>query len=150
MSETPPKKRLPRWITWPLALLALLIFLALEAAPDTKSLAPPDAMDVRMARDSFDRLRKTVKSGKVSDFAISQAELDAAIALAARTRGISRTKASIGADAIDIRFSMPLRLGLWLNAKAHIAESKAGFPEVSARIGDLPIPAFLCKFIIKL
>jgi hypothetical protein len=150
MSEPPTKRRILRWIAWPLALLALLTFLALEAAPDTKSLAPPDAMDVRMARDSFDRLRKTLESGEAGDFAISGAELDAAFALAARTRGISRTKASIGAEAIDIRFSMPLRLGLWLNAKAHIAESEAGFPDISARIGDLPIPAFLCKFIIKL
>lgn len=150
MSETPPKKRLPRFVTWPLVLLAFLIFLALETAPDTKSLVPPEAEEVRLASDSFDRLRKTLKSGEARDFAISEAELDAAFALAARTRGISRSNASIGADAIDIGFSMPLRLGLWLNAKAHIAESEAGFPQVSARIGDLPIPAFLCKFIIKL
>jgi uncharacterized protein YfiM (DUF2279 family) len=150
MSEAPPKRRLPRFITWSLVLLALLVFLALEIGPDTESVAPPDAAAVQMASDSFNRLRKTLKSGEARDYTISEAELNAAYAMAARTRGISRTKASISADAVDAQFSMPLRFGLWLNAKAHIAASKAGFPEVSARIGDLPIPAFLCKFIIKL
>jgi uncharacterized protein YfiM (DUF2279 family) len=150
MSEAPKKRRFSRLITWPMALFALLVFLALEAGPDTKAVAPPDASEVRMASDSFDRLRQTLKANEARDYEISEAEMNAALTLAARTRGISRTKASISADAIDVQISTPFRLGLWLNAKAHIAASKSGFPEISARIGDLPIPAFLCKLIIKL
>jgi hypothetical protein len=48
-----------------------------------------------------------------------------------------------------VQVSLPWRLGLWLNAKAHISPSASGFPVISAKLGDLPIPAFLCRFIIK-
>jgi hypothetical protein len=149
MSETPKKKRWLRFLYWPLGLLLLLAFLALETAPATELTPAPDVAQVRMASDGFDRVRRTLKAGEARDFVFSEAELNAGMKLAARSRGIDRTKASIGAEAIDVAVSKPWRLGLWLNVTAQISASKAGFPVVSARLGDLPIPAFLCRFLIK-
>jgi hypothetical protein len=149
MSDAPPTRKWPRYVAWPLGLFALLAFLALEISPATKETPAPDVAQVRMASDSFDRARHTLKAGEVQDFALSEAELDAGLKLAARSRGIDRTQASIAADVIEMRVSMPWRFGLWLNAKAHISPSASGFPTISARLGDLPIPAFLCRFIIK-
>jgi hypothetical protein len=149
MVEAPPKKRTSRWLTWPLGFLVLLLFLAFEISPDTTSTAAPNATQVRLASDAFDRLRQTLHAGEVRDFAFSEAELNAGMKLAARTRGIERSEARISEQAIDAAISIPWRFGLWLNLSANVAESAQGFPEVSAWLGDLPIPAFLCRFIIK-
>jgi uncharacterized protein YfiM (DUF2279 family) len=150
MSDTPPKRRWLRLLAWPLVLLLLLAVLALETSPATDATPAPDVGQVRMASDSFDRARHSLKAGETRDFSLSEAELNAGLKLAARSRGIDRTKATIGEDAIAVQVSLPWRLGLWLNAKARISPSASGFPNVSARLGDLPIPAFLCRLIIKL
>jgi hypothetical protein len=149
MSAALPKKRWLRFIAWPLGVLFLLAFLALETSPAVTETPAPDVAQVRMASDSFDRARSTLKAGEERDFTLSEAELNAGLKLAARSRGIDRTQSSIGTDAIKVQISMPWRLGLWLNATAHVGPSASGFPVVSAKLGDLPIPAFLCRFIIK-
>jgi uncharacterized protein YfiM (DUF2279 family) len=151
MAEAPPRKRrFSRLLLLLAGFLALLVMLAFETAPDTKVADAPDAGEVQLARDGFDRLRKTLKPNEAVDFTISEPELDAGFKLAARSRNITRSKASISSDAIDGQISLPWRFGLWINLKGHVEESASGFPEVSARIGDLPIPAFLCKLAIKL
>jgi uncharacterized protein YfiM (DUF2279 family) len=149
MSEIPSKRRWWRFFIWPLAALLLLVFLALETTPATLATPAPDAAQVRVASDGFDRLRRTLKAGETRDFAFSEAELNAGLKLAARSRGIDRAEASIGAATITMALSKPWRFGLWLNVTAWIGETNAGFPSVSAKLGDLPIPAFLCRFLIK-
>jgi hypothetical protein len=149
MSETTQKARWLRLVAWPLGLLLLLAFLALEFSPAIPETSAPDVAQVRMASDGFDRARHTLKAGETRDFAFNDAELNAALKLAARSRGIDRTQAKISADAIEVQVSLPWHLGFWLNAKANINPSAAGFPTISARLGDLPIPAFLCRFFIK-
>jgi hypothetical protein len=149
-TEPAQKKSRLRILLWPVGFILLLAFLALKATPDTKASASPNAAQVRLAHESFTRIRQNLKAGQTQRVSINEAELDAGFKLAARTRGIDRSKAHISKNGITLQFSMPWRFGLWINAKVHIHASASGFPEVSAQLGDLPIPAFLCKLAIKL
>jgi hypothetical protein len=147
-TNTPKPSRWRRRFVWLVGLLAALALMTLSTSPSVPKTPPPTSSQVRTAKRAFDRLRVLADSGKPGDVALSWDEASQALALAGQASNVPHITLEGAAAQATIRASVPVIVGLWLNIETHAAPNDAGFPILSAKIGRLPIPAFLTRGVM--
>ena len=133
---------------WRNRLIALLILFAvvgaltLDRTPVLPESTPPSTSDALAARGAFKRFQKARGAG-AKPFTLSWPELDTLARLGARSVGYRRVTVERDGAALLAKGSLPLRLGFWGNVALIATPGDKGQPEVSARIGRLPLPSFI-------
>ncbi len=135
-----------------LAMAAVLLvpaFLAIESAPRLPEGGAPAAAQVRAGQQNFRRLRDALAAPPpAADVRFADADARAVASLAGNALHLRRVDAGVAADHASAAASLPLPLGLWLNARLD-AWPTGGFPRLTAQIGDLPVPGFLTRFGVE-
>jgi uncharacterized protein YfiM (DUF2279 family) len=127
------------------AAVALPLVLIVETAPLLPRSGAPDAMQVRAGQENYRRLRGALAGPPPSAHVrFTDADARAVAILAGNALRFSRVDAGIAADHAGAAASVALPFGLWLNARVDAWPSD-GFPIVTAKLGDLPIPAFVTR-----
>ncbi len=138
------------------ALAAILLFLLLltSTTPATPVPPLPNAEQVRDARALAERISAHggSQSGARGGGPVSASwkEIEGASLLLARASHVEHLSVKRGVKALDVTLSLPIGLGLWINAEGHVPESNAGFPAVYGKVGALPVPSFLARGILGL
>ncbi len=131
-------------------LFVALALMTLSTSPSVPKTPPPTSAQVRTAKRAFERLSVLADSGKPGDIALSWDEASQALALAGQASNVPHIALEGTAAQATIRASVPVFAGLWLNAETHAAPNNTGFPILSAKLGHLPIPAFLTRAVMDL
>lgn len=142
-----------------LLLVALLVcaWLAIGARPLVETPPPPDARSIDLARGVVKQVAGDDNvPGKRQVITLRQPELDGLSALVSQVIAPTRVDARLVPPArrsasppeLVARLSHALPLGAWLNIQARVQSEGDGqdLPTVRARIGLLPIPAWLTRF----
>ena len=159
----PSSRRRFRWmLVLRLAALAILaaVFLAIDSAPQIGEPTPPDAASVDLARGIVRQVAgQEAVAGAREVIALGQRELDGFSALAsqviaptlAEARLVAPARGSAAPPELVMRLSHGLPLGAWLNieARAHSVGKGRALPIVRGRIGQLPVPAWLMRALIR-
>ncbi|MFZ4110929.1 MAG: hypothetical protein ACOYKQ_10720 [Polymorphobacter sp.] len=128
------------------AVVALPVILAIETAPLLPPNGAPDATQVRAGQANYRRLRDALAGPPPSaQVRFTDADARAVVSLAGKALRFRRVDAGVAEDHAGAAASMALPFGLWLNARVD-AWPSGGFPKLTAKLGDLPIPAFLTRF----
>lgn len=117
--------------------------LSLSRKPEAAANSPPTAAEVRRSREVYQRVRMAQQAPGEQVLRVSWEELAAVAAMSGRAAGFERVNIAPETDRAHLRVSRELPLGFWLNGHAFIARADDGQPRMSARIGHLPIPAFV-------
>ncbi len=137
-----------------LALIAALVLspvaaglMAVETAPSVPRAAPPDAAAAAQARDLATALRAVIESGAArGEFSLDLSQLNAVLRSTRRFQpGLNAAAQIDGATLLlDLSAGAPLvPEGFWLNPRLGFALTDNGPRVVLARLGRLPLPAFL-------
>ena len=158
----PSRKRFRWTLLLRLVALAFLVtaFLAIDGAPLVGEPAPPDAGSIDLARGIVRQVAgHDSVAGAREVILLGPRELDGFSALASQViapiRAEARLVAPKGRSAVPpelaLRLSRSLPLGAWLNieARAHSIGTGRSLPVVRARIGHLPVPAWLMRLLIR-
>lgn len=124
------------------ATLLLLAFLLVSTEPLVETQPVPSAQAVDGARQFIAQLKAGTSSGAATRIRVDNVALAGLSTLASDGSGL-RINSQINAGWLRAQVSWPLPLGLWVNGSAALTGTHAGFPEVTAKIGSLPIPAWL-------
>ncbi len=146
-----PKRR--RWWLWLLmfmgAAIVLVLLLSVSRSPAVGSNPPPSAADVRSARNVYDRVRTSQRAQVQRTIRVTWRELAAVAAMAGRAAGFDRVNVAPEPDRMHLQISSKLPLGFWLNGHAFVAPDENGRPRISARVGHLPVPAFVVHAAVR-
>lgn len=131
-----------------LGLLALILFAGAAALTGERIAAPgvPSASDVRAARNLAVALAEVAAADEPAPVTASIADMEGAARVL--TNGIPRLRLSprVADDALAVKAAFRLSGGTWLTGGVRIAEVEDyGYPQISANIGTLPIPALLLE-----
>lgn len=131
-----------------LGLLALILFAGAAALTGERIAAPavPSASDVRAARNLAVALAEVAAADEPSPVTASIADMEGAARVL--TNGVPRLRLSprVADDALAVKAAFRLSGGTWLTGGVRIAEVEDyGYPQISANIGTLPIPALLLE-----
>lgn len=131
-----------------LGLLALILFAGAAALTGERIAAPgvPSASDVRAARNLAVALAEVAAADEPSPVTASIADMEGAARVL--TNGVPRLRLSprVADDALAVKAAFRLSSGTWLTGGVRIAEVEDyGYPQISANIGTLPIPALLLE-----
>jgi len=131
-----------------LGLLALILFAGAAALTGEGIAVPavPSASDVRAARNLAVALAKVAAADEPSPVTASIADMEGAARVL--TNGVPRLRLSprVVDDALAVKAAFRLSGGTWLTGGVRIAEVEDyGYPQISANIGTLPIPALLLE-----
>ncbi len=132
----------------------LLSVLALEDAPAVEANTPADNTDAARTKAALVKLKYVLDAdfggGK---YAISQAEMNSVLTVAARGLPFLRGRARIDSDnvtlALSARLPKPLN-NLWLNLAISTAISRGGFHITSLKIGRVELPAGVAQPVLRL
>jgi hypothetical protein len=143
--------RLRRWL-WPglLMLILLPVVLSLSRTPAVGANPPPTASEVRTARRIFERVVLASQAATPRRIRFTWAELATGAAMGGRAAGFDRVSLLPESTRAHLQFSRPLPWGFWLNIHAFIAPDDEGAPLIRARVGHLPLPAFIAHGAISL
>ncbi|WP_152414453.1 hypothetical protein [Blastomonas sp. AAP53] len=151
-------------------LLLVLAGLAISTSPAVTSPAPPNARNIDLARAVVEQVTgEGNTAGTRLALTLSQAELDGLAALGNQVLAPVRVDARLvppsppakGPSArsaqraplpeMVARISRPLPLGAWLNLEARVTSQPdgKGLPIVRAKIGRVPVPAALTRFVLR-
>ncbi len=157
----PAQPRRRRMMVLRLLLLALLLctLLAISAEPLVPTPRPPDARSIELARGVVRQVAGDDNvAGKRRVILLRQPELDGLSALVSQVVAPTRVEARLEpasrpartAPALVARLSHRLPLGAWLNIEARVRSEGEGrgLPVVHARIGHLPVPAWLTRIVL--
>lgn len=163
-SGDPPQAARPRfrWLTalrFLAAALLVCVLLAISTEPQVPPPTPPDARNVDLARGVVRQVAGDENvAGKRQVIMLRQPELDGLSALVSQVMAPIRVDARLvtagprAADrpALVARLSRSLPLGAWLNIEARVHSEGDGraLPVVRARIGHLPVPAWLTRIVM--
>lgn len=131
-----------------LGLVALLAFLTLSLSPEIDIAAPPASSDVIAARAAFDRVRSQAGTGKPVPTFIGWKEAEGGVLLLGRTLGIERVRTAPAVDRAEVHASIPFG-PLWANVAVTAYATKERFPDLTAKVGWLSLPAWLMRPIAK-
>ena len=131
-----------------LGLLALILFAGAAALTGERIAAPgvPSASDVRAARNLAVALAEVAAADEPAPVTASIADMEGAARVL--TNGVPRLRLSprVADDALAVKAAFRLSGGTWLTGGVRIAEVEDyGYPQISANIGTLPIPALLLE-----
>lgn len=158
----PPRRSRLRWmLVLRLLLVTLLVctWLAIGAQPVVPTPPPPDARSIELARGVVKQVAGGENvPGKRQVITLGQAELDGLSSLVSQVIAPTRVDArlvppprrSSHAPELIARLSHALPLGAWLNIEARVVSEGdgKGLPIIKAKIGLLPIPAWLARIIM--
>jgi hypothetical protein len=140
-----------RWVRVIAATLLLLALLLIDFAPAVPAPAPPTGVQAERARATYRTLRDALASGRRPvPVEIPAEDLDDVAALASRLERFGRFAAEAEEDRLRLRVSRRLLGPLWLNVRADVAESRAGFPPVALRVGRLSLGERLSRWTVEL
>ena len=170
-SRTRPRFRWIGVLRLFIVLLLVLAWLSLSGAPSVAPPQPPSATNIDLARGV---VKKVVGQGYVAGtrlpITMSQGELDGLSALANQVLSPIRVEALLEPSSsiefaaaprspraspppaeLVARASRALPLGAWLNfeARASSVAGGKGLPVVRAKIGRVPIPAWLTRIVMR-
>ena len=139
-----------------LAGLLLCALLAISAEPLVGTPRPPDARSIELARGVVKQVAGDDNvAGKRRVILLRQPELDGLSALVSQVIAPTRVEARLESASrrtratpeLVARLSHALPLGAWLNVEARASSIGDGraLPLVHARIGSLPVPAWLTR-----
>ena len=100
-------------------------------------------------RAVFERVRDLGDTNTPTPLAISWAELSAAAAIAGRAASLHHVQVARSKGAADIKTSLALPLGFWVNANATVGGGEAGEAIICGKIGHFPIPALIMRGLIS-
>lgn len=158
LSSEPPLPRKPRrfWRLVAVAFVALpfvFLLLVLRPASSIPERQVVDAAAAEQARGLADRLQAlTDGNGGAAGLSVDEAELNSALAAAARLVPGLGGSASVGPDAlrIDLALGAPrMPDGLWLGLHGELAPSDDGLRIELVRVGRLPIPSALAAAALR-
>jgi hypothetical protein len=143
--------RLRWWLPAALAALILLpLGLSLSRTPATGANPPPTAADVRTARRIFERVLLARQVPQPRRIKFTWAELGIVAAMSGRAAGLDRVNLAPENSRAHLQVSHGLPLGFWLNMHAFVAPDAKERPSIRARVGRLPLPAFVARGAIGL
>lgn len=156
-------RRRPRWMLIArLGALALLVlaFLAIDGAPLVDAPSPPDARSMERARRVARQVAgQEVAAGDRQVITLRPSELSGLSALASQVIAPMRAEARLvppprrskAPAELVARLSRPLPLGAWLNVelRVHSVGQGRALPVTRARVGLVPIPAWLTRMLIR-
>lgn len=131
-----------------LILSVLALVLVLERAPVAAISPPPGSEDVRGARSVYERVRMAQDLPGQQVISATWEELAAVAMLGGRAAGFQRVSVTPDPTRIHVAASVDLPLGFWLNGHGYVVRGKDGRARISARVGDLPVPAFVVHPLI--
>ncbi|MEO8314229.1 MAG: hypothetical protein ABI645_05485 [Pseudomonadota bacterium] len=143
-----------KWRRWllvgVLAAILLPLALALNRSAATGANPPPTSADVRTARRIFERVVFARQASKPRRIRFTWAELATGAAMSGRAAGEDRVSLVSETTRAHLQISHGLPWGFWLNVHAFVAPDKNGAPHIHARVGHLPLPAFVVHGAIAL
>lgn len=128
-----------------LGLLALLFLLATSSRPWVPEPGAATAQQVKLTRNAFQAARKSRATRKPVALTLDQPQLDAVSTMIGQGFPPNRLSAHIDGDRLTVTASRPF-LGRWLNVRGITSGKSIGFPDLSARVGAIPVPGWLAKF----
>ncbi|MEO1967224.1 MAG: hypothetical protein ABGW87_00745 [Sphingomonadaceae bacterium] len=137
-----------RWLKWlvvALGLLALLFLLATSSHPWVPTARAATAQQVKLTRLVFQAARKSRAMGKPVQLTLDQQQLDAASTMIGQGFPPNRLAAQIHGDRLTVTASRPF-MGRWINVRGITSGKSDGFPDLSVRVGAIPIPGWMAKF----
>jgi len=131
----------------------LLAILALERIPTVNASSPADNTDAARTKAALVKLKHVLDADFGGGrYAISQAEMNSVLAVAARGLPFLRGSARIDSDnvtlALSARLPKPLN-DLWLNLAVSTAISGGGFHVTSVKLGRVDLPAGLALSVLR-
>ena len=134
-----------------LAAIAILTVSLVQLSPDVPKPAAPAAIEATTARDAVARLRDALHANKGdATVALTRAEIESGAALASWVGTFGRIAARIEDGRLILIASRPLFGPFWLNARARVEPSPAGFPETAFTIGRIPLGRFISHGLVSL
>ncbi|OYW44115.1 MAG: hypothetical protein B7Z08_11570 [Sphingomonadales bacterium 32-68-7] len=138
--------------TWALAfglVLALLLVLTLDLSPRVPASAAPTGEQVDAARATYREARAALAVGNDrATLRLSREELAQAALLVGRIERLPRVAVGLDERHVTATASQQLLGPLWVNVRARIEPSEAGFPPVALTIGHLPLGETLSGWLI--
>jgi hypothetical protein len=132
----------------PLLGLLVLSLLTISTTPRTPVPSLPSASQVQDARALAERISANSKPDRTSNISASWREIESAAMLLSHASPFDRLAVKRGDKSLSATISVPLWFGLWINAEANIPESQRGFPAVSGKVGQVPIPVFVARGVL--
>ncbi|MEO8306695.1 MAG: hypothetical protein ABI616_01475 [Pseudomonadota bacterium] len=132
------------------ALVGLFLLLTLSRTPLTPVSRPPSSEEVDAARRVYGRVRVAQVQPRQHRIDVTWFELSAVAELGGRALGIDRMAFDRDGSGGRLAASMPLALGFWLNGHAYLQSDSGNNLRISARLGHLPLPAFLVHALVGL
>jgi uncharacterized protein YfiM (DUF2279 family) len=153
VAVTPEKPRKRRWgqLLWRsvLAVVAVLMFLAVDLSPAMPDAKPPTAEQARRAKDFVSQTQRALVVGKGhATVRANRDDLKSASALANALGRFGRIDATVADQKLVLRASRPLG-PIWLNGRAVIGNSAKGFPEARLSIGGLTLGPAISRWIVE-
>jgi hypothetical protein len=149
--QTPKSKprRLRRFLYGVAGLTVLIAVLTVSTSPSVPVSTPPDAAAMIKMRDIARNLRDGAGKEQPTLVTLPWADASTAAALAGRTARLEHVAVTGDETEATLYASIPLPLGLWVNVEGYAEANPHGFPNLSGKIGRVPIPAFMTSWIIS-
>ena len=133
-----------------LVTLGIVLALALDFSPVVPEAKPPIAEQAQRVRGILEQLRAQLRGNNgLATLSLDRADLTSGATLASQLKKFGRIDGRIDNKEMTIRVSR--RFGyLWVNGEARVGSSARGFPDVTLKIGDLPLGRILSRWIVQL
>ncbi len=130
---------------------ALLIFalLFVSSSPTVGVQSRPSAEDLQAARQVWQQL-KLAKGGAAKPVRADHPTVAALSTLASDANGRARMNAGLAHGELWGQASIPLPLGLWINASATATGRHTGFPAYRLKVGRLALPMAAGRMVARL
>ena len=150
--DGPPRhfRRLRRVGIAELALIALCALLFLSVSPSVDSRTRPNARDLEAARAAWHQLKAAQGAGTATRVRVDNRMISGLSALASDATGFARFEGEVTRGVLSGRASISLPAGLWINASATVSGRHRGFPEYRLKVGRVPFPPVVSRWIAEL
>ncbi len=127
-----------------------LAALTIDLGPDVASPMPPSVADAAAARGVVRQISGALERNETPEIIVNAREIAAGTRLLNNAAGRGR-RLAVHQDggALELTASAPLAAGLWINMGARLLPSQSGFPQIKGRIGRLPVPAFIMRWLAE-
>lgn len=145
----PRRGRARVWWLAVAGLVLVLLVLTFDLRPRLPQQPPPDAEQVVAGRSAFRRVKAAAGAPPpATTVTLTDAELGDIATLAGNALRVRRVDAATRAGVVHLAASLQPLPYLWLNVTADVLPSKAGFPPIDARVGDIPLPRWLSRLAL--